>query len=280
MPRYTTVDTLLKKGFRRFDNRDRIVSLIEEYSTIVNMYTDQVFCPTKLYHENIVLDNYNNIVDFPQRLPILDILKLQYTIGNYNDKVSLNSMDYIIDKRNLIVKRNFVNYNEEDQLRLSFGINMNKVRFNVEGIFGWIEKYPRPVEVITASEFDSDCDTLQLEDTSNIYPKDFLVLGNYCVLVDSVDDSTNEIKFDPIERSKTVATGSKGTVYGKLLPDIELATIKLCMLSSKLEKHVGGRIKYEKTDRYAYVSEVTTTGIADVDNILSNYQAPLYVGYA
>lgn len=279
MPRYTTVDSLIKRGFKRFSDPADIMRTIEDYSSLIDAYTDQYFGPRRLKFSNIIMSDWSKIIDLPQRIPIIHIDKIEYSGTRSNNFITLSSEDYFAQQRKIILSKGLYHQSPELELQSSIDGRYPSFKFNVDGIFGWVEERDF-FETTCNHQINQQSTSAVLESTEGIYPKDYILINDkYQILVDTVDDATQTITFDAIRDIKTIASGSKFVVYGKLLKDIETAAIQLCMASKKLESHIGGRIKYEKIDRYSYVNELTTTGVATVDQILSSYQAPLYVGF-
>lgn len=276
--RYTTVNYLKSCGFKRPLSDDEILRIIENMSRFVNTMTNQIFQPVRKTITNIALEEWSKIISIPDRLPIIEIESINYRIEGHHEIFELLPDSYIVRNRYIELVDYLHTHYLEQELLISLGSDYLRYRFNVSGVFGWIEKKEQPFVTATEEDLVNGQTSLKLASVEELYPKDFINIGNITILIDNVDYQNNTITFDPIQTSKTVSSGTKAISYGKIIPDIEYCTVQLCLASKRIE-NIGGRILYEKTDRYAYKSSYSVTGIAIVDQILSNYQAPYYVGF-
>ncbi|MBZ4649186.1 hypothetical protein [Thermosipho sp. (in: thermotogales)] len=277
--RYTTVQTLLANGFKRTTDSKKIIEIIQNYSNFINSITGQYFYPKQKIISNIVLDEWSRIIVAPDKIPIVKINNIIYKIDNSDIQYILSPNEYIQYERYIELEHLFQIHDIETEILIALGSSYPRFRFTLDGIFGWINKKDIPFETIIIEDFDSSKSSLKLESVDDISPKDFLTIDKYTFLVDTVDYINKVVTFDPVIVSKTVPSGTKAVSYGSIIPDIEYCAIQLCKASAKLENNYGGRILYEKTDRYAVKTTLSISGISNVDMILSNYQPPLYVGF-
>lgn len=276
--RYTTISSLQQRGFKRYTNTDDIIRVIEDYSRKVNLLTEQLFMPIHLIERYIKVDNWSRLINTKNK--IIAINSISYKADGSDTVYTVDESNYIPYDSYIELGTGLQSFDYETELSLVFGANYVRYRFNVDGIFGWIEKKQEPFQTTLTQDLVSNATSLTLSDVSELEPKDFLTIGKLNILIDTVDYNTNTITFDKLPTLKTVNSGTSCISYGKLLPDIERATILLCLASKKIEA-LGGRLKSERTDRYSYSLETgSISGVAEVDQILANYQAPVYVGFA
>lgn len=273
--RYTTISSLKAKGFKRFVEDAKIIKVIEDYSRIINIYTEQLFLPIHKVVSNIPLEEWSKIIHSPDKLPIILINSIMYRTKSSSNQV-LDPLEYYIFKRYIEFEKDFHIFSTEQALLTALDINPLIYRFTIDGVFGWINNNQQPIVVEILTAINPETKTATLSNVENFNTGDILTVGNKNIIIDTIDYVTKVITFDPLYTAP-IPEHTQAICYGSILPDIKLACERLCLASKKLESIMGGRIISEHTDRYSYRAIATTTGIAEVDVILSNYSMPLCV---
>lgn len=177
---------------------------------------------------------------------------------------------------------------------------------SVTGVFGW----PEASSVLSPVGTGVTDDAITTSSTSFNYtvgsslsgvkPRDVLIIAGYPVIVIAHDTSTRLITHDPLAGiiPATIASGAAISCYAAVPHDIERATIYLAMREAfRMNSFAAGNttdpfaIQEEQTDSYRYKvfsgsqqlgfgRAPGLTGIAEVDQILLDYTAPLILGFA
>jgi len=308
--RYATIKDLRDEGVQQSGatgaNDERILALIERFSGLINRLTDQWFLPQ--YLQQRVDGKDTQFLSFLNKIPIIQLDTL-YAVNDVNDVTEVDSGLYAVGDRYVELHRsrgpwgvrwtNTTKYPHPDQLfDLDPNFREGALNYRMDGYFGWLENVKStPVTTTVAINMSADPDSavMELDDVTGILVDDVALIRNeFAVIVSRVDPITNKIYFDPIP--ERAAAGDAVTVLGQVPEMIRWATVLLATRNrfritdtKSNRQRFAGRLIMEKTDNYQYRLsgpgdgsqgiDWSSSGDPEVDRILSQYTAPLHVGY-
>lgn len=169
------------------------------------------------------------------------------------------------------------------------------------GVFGWPELSSvksTPFSTTTTSAITTTSTTIALTSVTGLKIRDVLIIDGHPFIVQSISSLTVTVDAPTGLLSATIAPGAVATAYAAVPYDIERVVSFLAMREVLRQgQWAQGNmvdpsiIKKERTDKYEY--EVFSpsqmlgfgkapgmTGIGEIDQILMDYTAPPYVGFA
>jgi hypothetical protein len=307
---YATIEDIRAAGLPDSSTHtdERVRSLLELASEIVEAITDQVFGPTfKQFDAN---GSGRKIVEDNDRNKILEVIQVQVlrfgllrTSGFLSDTPQiLTSEDFTVQERHIQLRPNDVSSSRmnrafRDIRENRFPNDQKNVR--VTGVFGWLDLSPR-FETALAESLASDATTIKLLETGDVEKDDLLLVDQrFWVIVKGVtvvSDSSatpptiGEVSIDASPKAAEI-DGTAPTVvrYGKVPRLIREAVIRTLLAHSaplgsdeEQDRLAAGRIRREETDNYEVEffassgSEKANTGTGDpvADAFLSKFRAP------
>jgi hypothetical protein len=251
---YASIKSIRDYGISSAQLSDAItLQLIQKYSPMINRWTEQFFIPLQS------VERVNGGREI-YRIPNKKIIKVNsISLINYDrSRTPIDSLNYEVIGN--LIKLDI--YTPEAVKNLE-----------IDGVFGTIEN-EKDISITLTSSIIKDSTSFTVLDASELEERDVLVYGNYCIIVNSINYSTNTISIDKFAYNATIQSGTVLNSYGAVPILIEKAAQLLLKHNRTLENQVGGRIKTEKTDDYSYElfeNKGTSSGITEVDNILNSF---------
>lgn len=251
---YASIKSIRDYGITSAQMPDALaLQLIIKYSSMINKWTEQFFIPLQS------VERVNGGKEI-YRIPNKKIIKLN----------SINLINYDLSRTPI----DSLNYEAIGNLIKLLIVTPEAVKnLEINGVFGTIEN-EKDISIILTSSIVKDTTSFTVLDASGLEERDVLVYGNYCIIANSINYSTNTISIDKFAYNLTISSGTELRSYGAVPILIEKAIQLLLKHNRTLENQVGGKIKTEKTDDYSYeLFEIkgTTSGVTEVDSILNSF---------
>lgn len=311
---YATIEDIRQAGLS--DDQaypdERISSLLELASEIVEHVTRQVFGPTfRNLRANgrgrrLVEDENRNKIIEVFSIQILRFGLLRVTGFLSQDPVFLTTEDYTVQDRFIRLRPNDVSssrYNRAFRDTREHRLPNDDQNVEITAVFGWLALEDK-FETTLAEDLAFGATTIKLTDTDDIEPNDLLMVNRkFWVIVKEItieadpdaatpvfgevliDSSPKKAKLDPSDPTLTIPV----VRYGKVPRLVREATVRTAIINSipagsdeETSRLQDGRIRREETDNYEYElfalsgGDKAHTGTGDpiADGYLSGFRAP------